>query len=102
MGGVELLGGLLILLGLLTRPAALALDFDLHVAITSTKIPMLLGHGFYGFAAPAIGNSGFWAMTHESRTELSMLLRALFLLWVGAGRISFDASMRRRMGHPDQ
>jgi uncharacterized membrane protein YphA (DoxX/SURF4 family) len=79
------------LLGLLTRVASLALAFNMVVAFTSTKIPILLGHGFWGFAGPASGKVGFWVMAHESRTDLAMLLGALFLLVVGAGRASLDA-----------
>jgi putative oxidoreductase len=91
VGGVELVGGALLLFGLCTRLAALLLAVDMAVAFTSTKIPMLLGRGFWGFAAPASGKTGFWAMAHESRTDLAMLLGALFLLAVGSGRVSLDA-----------
>jgi putative oxidoreductase len=97
VGVIELAGGALILLGIFTRPAALALAFDMLVAFTSTKIPMLLGQGFWGFADPAAGKTGFWAMAHESRTDLAMLLGALFLLVVGAGRSSLDARLSSRL-----
>ena len=97
VGGIELVGGALILLGLLTRVAALALAVDMLVAFTSTKIPMLVGHGFWGFAGPS-GKSGFWTMAHEGRTDLAMLLGALFLLGVGAGGWAIDARFGRRGG----
>lgn len=96
VGAVELVGGALILLGLFTRIAALALATDMLVAFTSTKIPILLGHGFWGFAGPAAGKSGFWVMAHESRTDLAMLFGALFVLIVGGGRASLDAVISRR------
>jgi len=38
---------------------------------------------------------GFWAMAHEARTDFSMLLGALFLLIVGAGRWSLDWRIAR-------
>jgi len=98
VGAIELVCGVLILLGWLTRPAALALAIDMVVAIVSTKLPILLGHGFWGFASPAGERSGFWTMAHENRTDLAMLLGALFLLLEGAGRISLDARMARRAG----
>jgi putative oxidoreductase len=52
------------------------------VAITTTKIPILL-------------KEGVWKMTHEARTDWSMLLGALFLLLVGAGAGSLDARLSR-------
>ena len=78
VGVVEILFGLLILIGLLTRIAAIPLIINISVAIISTKIPILL-------------NEGFWKMAHEARTDFSMLLGSIFLLIVGAGKISIDA-----------
>jgi putative oxidoreductase len=78
VGGVEIVGGALVLLGLATRFAAVPLLIDILVAIGTTKLPMLV-------------KSGFWATVHEARTDFSMLMGLLFLLAVGAGRISFDA-----------
>ena len=89
VGGIELVCGLLVFVGLATRPAALLLLIDIAVAILSTKIPILLGHGFWGFAQPSV--VGFWSMAHEARTDLSMLLGSAFLLIVGAGAWSLDA-----------
>lgn len=104
VGAVECAGGALLLIGLLTRPAALLLAIDMGVALLSTKVPMLLGRGFWGFTAPASDKSGFWAMAHESRTDLAMLLGALFLLIAGAGPWSLDSLVcrRRRPRHPDE
>jgi putative oxidoreductase len=82
VGVVEIVGGLLLLLGLLTLLAALALLVDMLVAITTTKIPLLL-------------KDGFWKMAHEARTDWSMLLGALFLLVVGAGAWSLDVLLTK-------
>jgi putative oxidoreductase len=82
VGVVEIVGGLLLLLGLLTRLAALALLVDMLVAITTTKIPILL-------------KEGLWKMAHEARTDWSMLLGALFLLLVGAGAWSLDVLLTK-------
>jgi putative oxidoreductase len=82
VGVVEIGGGLLLLLGLLTRFAAIALIIDMLVAIVTTKIPMLR-------------HDGVWKMAHEARTDWSMLLGALFLLLVGAGAWSLDALLTR-------
>jgi putative oxidoreductase len=77
--------GILILLGLLTRAAAIPLIIDISVAIASTKIPMLV-------------EKGFWSMAHEARTDFSMLFGLLFLLIEGAGSWSVDARWARRRG----
>jgi uncharacterized membrane protein YphA (DoxX/SURF4 family) len=55
---------------------------DISVAIATTKVPMLL-------------DKGFWAATHESRTDVSMLLGLIFLLIVGSGPWSVDARLFR-------
>jgi putative oxidoreductase len=78
VGVVEIGGGLFLLLGLLTRLAAVPLIVDMLVALSTTKIPILL-------------KEGFWKMAHEARTDWSMLLGSLFLLLVGAGAWSLDA-----------
>src|SRR6266571_3225439 len=94
VGGCEVVCGALLIIGLLTRLAALVLLIDISVAIVSTKIPILLGHGFLGFSLPKVPHYGFWSMMHEARTDFSMWLGLLFLLLVGAGRKwSFDASI---------
>ncbi len=50
VGGCEIVCGALLIIGLLTRPAAVVLLIDISVAIVSTKIPVLLGHGFCGLS----------------------------------------------------
>lgn len=82
VGVVEISCGVLLLLGLLTRLAALPLIIDMLVAISTTKIPILL-------------QEGFWKMAHEARTDYAMLLGSLFLLIVGAGPWSCDAGLTK-------
>ena len=89
VGGVEIACGTLVLIGLLTRLGAFALVVDMLVAIAATKVPILLGHGFWEFAAPS-GNTGFWAMAHEARTDIAMLLGCALLVSIGPGPLSFD------------
>lgn len=98
VGTVEILCGLLVMIGLFTRLAAIVLLIDISVAILSTKIPMWLGHGYWRFALPKLKYYGFLSMLHEARTDISMLLGLIFLLIVGAGRWSLEASLvgRRR------
>jgi uncharacterized membrane protein YphA (DoxX/SURF4 family) len=95
VGVIEIICGALILVGLLTRLAAIPLIIDISVAILSTKIPILLGAGFWGFSLGALPYYGFWGMAHEARTDFAMLFGLIFLLIVGAGPWSLDARLRR-------
>lgn len=85
VGCFEIVCGSLLLLGLLTRLAAVPLIVIIGVAISTTKIPILM-------------SSGFWTMAHEARTDFSMLLGCLFLLIAGAGCWSVDSWIVRRKG----
>lgn len=67
----------------------------LIVALLSTKVPILLGHGFLIFNLPHINRYGFWSMQREARVNRCMLLACLFLLMVGSGGWSIDARLRR-------
>ena len=93
VGVVEIVCGALILIGFLTRLASIPLIIDMLVALLSTKVPILLGHGFWGFSLRNIPYYGFWGMLHEARTDLAMLLSSIFLLIVGAGALSVDARL---------
>jgi uncharacterized membrane protein YphA (DoxX/SURF4 family) len=74
----EILCGALVLLGLLTRLAAVPLLTIILVAISTTKVPILV-------------KTGVWAAAHEARTDGAMLLTLVFLLVVGAGPWSLDS-----------
>lgn len=95
VGVVEIVCGTLVLVGLLTRLAAILLIINMLVAILSTKIPILLGQGFWGFSLRSLPYYGFLGFAHEARTDLAMLLGSLFLLLVGAGAWSIDARLSR-------
>lgn len=77
----EVVCGLLIVLGLLTRLAVIPTTVIMLVAISTTKLPML-------------ADEGFWEMAHAARTDFSMLLSSLFLLIVGGGPLSLDRQFR--------
>lgn len=96
VGVIEIVCGTLIILGLLTRLAAISLIINILVAILSTKIPILLGHGFWGFSLRNLPYYGFWGLAHEARTDWSMLLGLIFLLIVGAGTWSLDTRIASR------
>src|ERR1043165_979852 len=69
VGGVEIAGGALVLIGLYTRLAAFALVIDMGVAITAARLPVLLGYGFWGLPAPT-GATGFWPAAHDARLDI--------------------------------
>jgi putative oxidoreductase len=98
VGVTEITCGLLILAGFLTRLAAMPLIMVMLVAILSTKIPILLEAGFWGFALRKVPYYGFWGMAHEMRTDWAMLLGSVFLLFAGGGRWSVDARIAARDG----
>jgi putative oxidoreductase len=82
VGVVEIICGMLFLVGLFTQLAAIPLIVDMLVAIATTKIPFFVQHGF-------------WAGLHEARVDWCMLLGSIFLLLEGAGAWSLDAMMQR-------
>ena len=73
-----------LLIGLFTHLAAIPLIIDMLVAISTTKIPFLIQHGF-------------WAAAHEARVDWCMLLGSLFLFAEGAGKWSLDNALRKRV-----
>ncbi len=97
VGGVEVVCGILVLLGLWTRLACVPLLIDISVALVSTKLPILLGRGYWRFSLPPLKHYGLLSALHEARTDISMLLGLIFLLIVGGGAWSLDA-LRRRPG----
>ena len=93
VGGVETICGALVIVGLLTRVASFLLLIDISVAILSTKIPILLGNGFWSFSLSKLPRYGLLSMLHEARTDLAMWFSLVFLLIVGAGKkTSVDAT----------
>jgi len=83
VGSVEVICGLLVLLGLLTRCAVIPLIAIMLVAIFTTKIPLL-------------SEEGLWAMLHAWRTDLSMLIGSIYLLIKGGGSYSLDRKLFSR------
>lgn len=98
VGAIEILSGALFLAGLFTRLAAALTLTIITVALVSTKIPVLLGEPFWIFSLPKLAKYGLWSMLHEGRADLSMWLCSLFLLVAGAGPLSLDAKLTRRVG----
>jgi putative oxidoreductase len=80
VGSFEIICGGLVLLGLLTRLAAIPLLSIMLVAIATTKAPLL-------------AQNGFWSMLHDSRTDWAMLLGSIFLIIRGGGKWSIDRQL---------
>lgn len=79
-GSAEFFGGLALVFGLLTRPAALVSAFTMVVAIFAVHI----GHGLF------IANNGY-------EFALSLLAATAALTLLGAGRLSLDRVIAERI-----
>ena len=88
VGAVEIVCGVLLVFGLLTRLATIPLLVDILVAIATTKVPLL-------WRSTAVSSKvGFWSLQAESRTDYAMLMGLVFLVLAGAGSLSIDARLR--------
>src|SRR3954469_19339483 len=94
IGGLEIAGGVLLLLGLATRLIAIPLMIEMVVAILSTKISLFLGTSPLPLP-PVPPRIGIWAVLHEVRSEWAQLMVCAFLLRAGAGPLSLDAFLAR-------
>jgi uncharacterized membrane protein YphA (DoxX/SURF4 family) len=95
VGGLEIVGGMLLIAGLLTRVIAVPFIIEMLVAMVSTKISMYLGTSPLPLP-PVPPQIGVWAVLHEIRSEYAQLMVVVFLLIAGPGRWSLDALLARR------
>ncbi len=79
-GGFEMLCGILILFGLLTRLASIPLLIIIITAFITTKLPLLAANGLLTFL-------------HEYRTDFSLTLLLILLVIYGGGNWSVDLKM---------
>ena len=96
VGVLEIVGGILLIAGLLTRVTAIPFAIEMVVAILSTKIALYLGTSPLP-APPSPPKVGIWAVLHETRSDWAQLLTTTYLLLVGPGPRSLDA---RRLMRP--
>jgi putative oxidoreductase len=84
-GTFEIICGIFVLLGFLTRLASIPLMIIMMTAFVTTKWPML-------------AEKGFWSFAHEYRTDFAMTLLLVWLIVNGAGRWSADAGIIKTGG----
>jgi len=90
---LEIVGGLLLLTGLLTRLISVPFIIEMVVAILSTKIALYLGTSPLPLP-PALPKVGMWAVLHESRSDYAQIMTTIFLLVNGPGKWSLDALLQ--------
>lgn len=93
VGVFEIVCGLFILFGFMTRVSAFAMLINMTVAIVVTKIPIAFGESFGPFILRDLKSYGFWSMAHEMRTDLAMWLGSLYLTIKGGGQWSIDYTL---------
>jgi putative oxidoreductase len=94
VGSMEIIGGILLILGLFTRFISFYFIVQMIVAVLTTKIALYLGTSPLA-APPALPKVGFWAVLHEIRSDYAQIMVCLFLLLAGPGINSLDAVMRK-------
>lgn len=93
VGGLEIVGGILLLLGLGTRLITIPFVVEMIVAILTTKPGIYFGTSPLPLP-PAPPQIGMWAVLHEIRADWAQLLCCLFLLSAGPGPLSLDTRLR--------
>jgi len=94
VGWLEIVGGLMLLSGLMTRLIAVPFIIEMIVAILSTKISLYLGTSPLPLP-PALPQVGAWAVLHEIRSGYAQIMTVAFLLINGSGKWSLDALLQR-------
>jgi len=95
IGLLEIVGGILLMTGLLTRLIALPFVIEMLVAMASTKIALYLGTSPLPLP-PAPPTVGIWAVLHEIRSDYAQIMSVLFLGIAGPGPWSLDAVLAGR------
>src|SRR5262249_19748484 len=91
---LEIVGGVLLIAGLLTRLISIPFVIQMVVAILPTKVALYLGTSPLPLP-PAPPQSGAWAVLHEIRSDYAQIMSVLFLLVAGPGPWLVDAILAR-------
>ena len=92
---LEIVGGLMLMSGFLTRFISVPFIIEMLVAMLSTKIALYLGTSTLPLP-PSPPQFGIWAVLHEVRSEFAQMMCSVFLLCAGPGPWSIDALLARR------
>jgi len=81
-GAIEIVCGMLVLLGLFTRVASVPLLIIMLIALVTTKLPL-------------IDTRGIWIFLHEYTTDFALTLLLILLFIRGSDRWSVDRMITR-------
>lgn len=95
VGVLEIVGGILLITGFLTRLIAIPFIVQMVVAILSTKISLYLGTSPLPLP-PVPPQIGIWAVLHETRSDYAQIMTVIFLFIAGPGKWSVDAVLARK------
>jgi putative oxidoreductase len=98
---LEIVGGVLLISGFLTRFISIPFIVEMIVAMLTTKVALYLGVSPLPLP-PAPPQIGMWAVLHEIRSDYAQIMSVLFLFIAGPGPWSIDAVIARARRAPAQ
>jgi uncharacterized membrane protein YphA (DoxX/SURF4 family) len=96
---LEIVGGVLLISGFLTRLISIPFIIEMIVAILTTKVALYLGTSPLPLP-PAPPRIGLWAVLHEIRSDYAQIMSVAFLFIAGPGPWSVDAVLARARRSP--